>query len=265
MNFDPHSSSVTGNTDSEMVIGAAAGGIIMYAMTKSVEQSNKQPEPQRITTYRTIEAPPAQNYAPPSRAPEFNANSKGGHVVNGRSSSRAIPIEAPSCSHSETVISRSEYSCHSQNGENEVVVLSKGSRISAAEARHSHVSHAPSSQKTIRQADLVPLPPSAPVTKVRSARNVPLPYSVATSRASRDKDIGREARMEDSRSTVVTPHDSISQVSTKPSKASGRAKHHREEDEHRSSKGSKAGSKKGSSSRVSRFKVMGGRSSIPGF
>ncbi len=236
------------------VLGAAAGGLIMYAISKGDEQSTQQPEPQKIITYRTIEAPPAQGYSPFNRTPEFKTYSKRGNVVNSGSGSRPIPIKAPLRTHNETTIPRSEYSHDSRNGDE--AVLSNGSRRLAAEPRPSRTSQVSSSQRTVRQADLIPLPPSAPATEVRSARNVPLPYSVATSRASRDKERAEK---------VVSPHDSISQVSTKRSKASGKSKHHREEDEHRSSRGSKAGSKNGSSSRVSGFKVMGERGSISGF
>lgn len=230
----------------------------MYAMTKSSEQSSKQPEPQKIITYRTIEAPPIQHYASLSRAPEYSTYSKQGSVVDSRLHSRPIPVEASPRTHSVTAGPESEYSRHSRNPGDEVIVLSNGSRVAVPEPRPSHASHASSSQQTVRQP-----------TEVRSARNVPLPYSAAASRASRDKEYMREARIEGSRSTVVTPHDSISQVSTKRSKASGRSNHHREEDEHRSSKGSKSGSKTGSkkdsSSRVSERKVMGARGSVPGF
>lgn len=236
----------------------------MYAMAKGSEQSNKQLEPQRIATYRTIEAPPAPNLAVPSPATEHGAYSQQGSVVNSRTNSRPIPIEGPSRSHTETALPHSVYSRHSQGPGTQILSPSTISRMPATEPRPSHaVSHAPSSQRTIRQADMIPLPPSAPATEARSARNVPLPYSVATSRASRDREYTRE----DSRGTVVSPHDSISQVSTKRSKASGKSKHYREEDEYRSSKGSKAGSKTGSKSgsRVTGFKVMGERGTIPGF
>ena len=228
------------------VIGAAAGGLIMYAMSKVDERSNQQPEAQKIVTYRTIEAPPALGYVSSNKPPEHEIYSKRGSVAN---DSGTVQMDALPSARGETVVPRSEYSRIERKAEGDLVVLTDRSRVLATEPKRSNTSQISTSQRTARQSDTVLRQPSAPTTDVKSARDIPLPYSVATSRASRDP---------------VLPADSISQVSTKRSKASRKPKHYLEDDEHRDGRESKAGSKKGSG-KASGFKVMGERGSIPGF
>ena len=244
------------------ILGATAGAVVAYAMSKGDSESHQQPQTQSKVTYRTIEAPPAQDVV---RVETITRNSNHGSyanhssLANSRPTSRGLPIESVPRTYVKTLVDPSEHSRRSyhtvvrREDAGPVVQTNGSTQISVGEPQGLRASHA-SSNRTIQQAEKMPLPPSV-ATQARSARDVPLPSSQATSLASKVK--------EDSRLDVkssVHPHESVSQVSTR---RSGKSKHHhggsRSGSEkghgHKSEKGSKAGSKAGSkrdtSSRIS--------------
>lgn len=124
-------------------------------------------------------------------------------------------------------------------------------------------SRAASARETVREEHLARPPPSAPVTEVILARDVPLParsrasrYSQASSTTVKAKAHSKAAT--ESRENIppsVAPDDSISQVSTRISRDNGRSKkrhssHHgrskvgsRSERNYRGERESRAGSK----------------------
>ena len=238
------------------ILGATAGAVVAYAMSKGDSESN-QPETQRKVTYRTIEAPPAQDVVRVetiTRNPDRGPNR--GSLANSRSGASARPIESVPRTYVETLVDPSEHSRRSshtvirRDDAGPVVQTNSGTKTSVTEPKGSRASHT-SSNRTIRQAEMMPLPPSV-VTLARSAKDVPLPYSQATSLVSKEK----EAPKLDDVKSSVHPRDSISQVSTR---RSGKSKHHHHGSRsgsdkghgHRSEKGSKAGSKPDTSSRIS--------------
>lgn len=201
------------------IIGATAGAVVAYAMSKGDSENHQQPQTQSKITRRTIEAPPAQDAV---RVETITRNSDHGSytnhssLANSRPTSRGLPIESVPRTYVETLTNSSEHSRRSYHSvvrrkdAGPVVQTNGGTRISAVEPQGSRASHA-CSNRTIRQAEMIPIPPSV-ATQARSARDVPLPSSQATSLASKVK--------EDSRLDVkssVHPHESVSQVSTRRS------------------------------------------------
>ncbi|KAK3173391.1 hypothetical protein OEA41_006720 [Lepraria neglecta] len=240
------------------ILGATAGAVVAYAMSKGDSESHQQPQTQSKITYRTIEAPPAQDVV---RVETITRNSDHGSyanhssLANSRPTSRGLPIESVPRTYVETLVDPSKTSrrpYHTvvrREDAGPVVQTNGGTRISVGEPQGPRASHA-SSNRTIQRAEMMPLPPSV-ATQARLARDVPLPSSQATSLASKVK--------EDSRLDVkssIHPHESVSQVSTR---RSGKSKHHhggsRSGSEkghgHKSEKGSKAGSKRDTSSKIS--------------
>ena len=231
------------------LLGATAGAVVAYAMTKGESQSYQQPPVQRKISYRTIEAPAAQILAPP------DFMTRNACLADSKVVIRNIPVESPH-SRVHTLPPPSERSRRSSHtvvrsaDAGSVIQTNHGTKISVGGPQASRVSHTSSSSKTVRQPEHGPQPPT--VITVKSARDIPLPASTI-SRGWEDPGI-------DDRS--IHPHDSVSQVSTKRSGKSihhhggsrtGSEKGHR----HRSEKGSNAGSKRESSSKISGVRSPG--------
>lgn len=232
------------------ILGATAGAVVAYAMTKGDSESHQQSHIQRKITYRTIEAPAAQDLV---RQDVFARNSS---LPNSNSVVRTTPIDSSPRSRVNTLPPSSEHSRRSSPtvvrsaDAGPVIQTNNGTRISVVEPQGSRASHTSSSSKTVRKADLSPQPPT--VITVKSAKDIPLPASMVSTREKEELKI-------DDRS--VHPHDSVSQVS---SRRDGKSKHHAgskagsdRDHGHKSEKASKAGSRKESSSKISAVRSPG--------
>lgn len=232
------------------ILGATAGAVVAYAMTKGDSESHQQSHIQRKITYRTIEAPAAQDLV---RQDVFARNSS---LPNSNSVVRTTPIDSSPRSRVNTLPPSSEHSRRSSPtvvrsaDAGPVIQTNNGTRISVVEPQGSRASHTSSSSKTVRKADLSPQPPT--VITVKSAKDIPLPASMVSTREKEELKI-------DDRS--VHPHDSVSQVS---SRRDGKSKHHGgskagsdRDHGHKSEKASKAGSRKESSSKISAVRSPG--------
>ena len=195
------------------LLGATAGAVVAYAMTKSTE--NPHVEQQNRVAYRTTEAPityelvQADNDSHVREYPQ--ANSKSSH--------RAIaapPLPRP---YIDDLIPRSEQSHHSSRSAirshvEDVTSAPTVTKNSVADSGNPKTSHASSHGKTVRQSDLML------VTEVRSATEVPLLHSRVTSSATEKKVETKAGK------SSISPKDSVSQVSTRRSGESGRSKNH---------------------------------------
>ena len=232
------------------ILGATAGAVVAYAMTKGDSESHQHSHIQRKITYRTIEAPAAQDLV---RQDVLACN---GSLPNSNSVVRTIPVGSAPRSRVNTLPPSSEHSRRSSPtvvrsaDAGPVIQTNSGTRISVVEPQGSRASHTSSSSKTVRKADLSPQPPT--VITVKSAKDIPLPASMVSTRE-------REELKLDDRS--VHPHDSVSQVS---SRRDGKSKHHGgskagsdRDHGHKSEKASKAGSRKESSSKISAVRSPG--------
>ena len=232
------------------ILGATAGAVVAYAMTKGDSESHQQPHTQRTITYRTIEAPAGQDLV------RQDVLARNGSLPNSNSVARALPIDSSPRSRVNTLPPSSEHSRRSSPtvvrsaDAGPVIQTNNGTRISVVEPQGSRVSHTSSSSKTVRKADLSPQPPT--VITVKSAKDIPLPASMVSTRE-------REELKIDDRS--VHPHDSVSQVS---SRRDGKSKHHGgsragsdKDHGHKSEKASKAGSRKETSSKISAVRSPG--------
>jgi len=247
------------------VVGATAGAFIAYAMVKGDSENHQQPRIRERITYRTIEVPAEYEVGqsrPVTRVPTQYARQRCGSFADGNSGARALTIGPPS-PRAKTLIPSSAHSHHSARSDplsyhaasqrGPIVMIDNDTRSRASSARN-----------TFRQGDLAHLPPSAPVTEVRLARDVPLPahsqasrYTRATSATVNDKPHNKTAIIESREKLLpsVSPHDSISQAGTSISRDSGRSKHRhsshhgrskaasRREKDHEGGRVCKAGSK----------------------
>jgi len=221
------------------LVGATAGAFIAYAMVKG-DSENKQPAKihERIT-YRMIEAPVEYDISQPrsiTRIPIEDARSQHGSFANGNSGVRTI---GPSPTRAETLVPASEHSRHSKHsGGGDLRSYKAPSRggpiIMIDNEQANERSRASSGRKTVKQQDLTRSPPSAPITEVRTAKEIPLParsqasrYSKASSATIKDPTRGPPMEPRESLLPSVAPNDSISQVSTRISRNSGRSKPHR--------------------------------------
>ena len=213
------------------VVGATAGAFIAYAMVKGDSENHRAPRIQERITYRTIEAPIDR---PITRIPIQDSRSLHDPFISGNSGVRTI---GPPPARAETLISKSEHSQHPSHSDvRSKIASSRDGPIVMIDNEQGSCSPASSGRKTVRQKESFHLPPSAPITEVRTARDVPLParsqasrYSRASSATIRDpKAPPIESRNETRPLSSVAPNDSISQVSTKMSRHSGggRSKHH---------------------------------------
>lgn len=233
------------------ILGATAGAVVAYAMTKGDSESHQQPHIERKITYRTIEAPAAQDLV------RQDALVRNGSLPNSNSVVRTIPIDSSPRTRVNTLPPSSEHSRRSSPtvvrsaDAGPVIQTKNGTRISIGAPQGSRASLTSSSSKTIRQADLSPKQPT--VITVKSAKDIPLPASMVSSR---ERD---EPKLDD---RSVHPNDSVSQVSTR---RDGKSKHHGggsksgSERDHgiRSEKSSKAGSRKETSSQYSAVRSPG--------
>ena len=242
------------------VVGATAGAFIAYAMVKGNSESFTPLRAQERITYRTIEAPIEYNSRPVTRIPIQNGRSIHGSLAHGDSAIRTI---GPPLPRAETLISKSEHSRDSASPRMQSYkVVSQNGPIIMVDNEQDSRSRASSGRHTIKPQNSIHATPSAPVTEVRLARNVPLPtrsqpsrYSHATS-ASVQKATPPLVEPRQNPLPSLAPSDSISQVSSRKSRDSGHSKHHhtsyhggrsksgrKVEKEYEVSRGGKAGSK----------------------
>lgn len=195
------------------VLGATAGAVVAYAMTKSQIETLRVEQQKRITT-RTIEAP--VTYDPiqadkDSHVREFSrASSKSFH--------HAIAASPLPRSYIDDLLSQSERSHHFSRSATRSHVEGVTSppsftKISVADSGNSKASHASSHGKTARWSNLIP------ITEVRSAKDVPLPYSRVTSLASEEREESKAGNC------LKSPKESVSQMTTRRLGESGRSKH----------------------------------------
>lgn len=232
------------------ILGATAGAVVAYAMTKGDSESHQPTQIQRKITYRTMEAPAAHDLV---RQDVLVRNSS---LPISNSVVRTIPMDSSSRSRVNTLPPSSEHSRRSSPtvvrsaDAGPVIQTNNGTRISVVEPQGSRASHTSSSSRTVRKADA---PPQAPtVITVKTAKDIPLPASMVSGRE-------REELKIDERS--VHPHDSVSQVS---SRRDGKSKHHGgskagsdRDYGHKSENASKAGSRKEASSKVTAVRSPG--------
>lgn len=195
------------------LLGATAGAVVAYAMTKSTE--NPRVEQQNRVAYRTTEAPITYELV----QADNNSHVREYSQANIKSNYRAIAAPPMPRPYTDDLIPRSEQSHHSSRSiirshVEDVTSAPTITKNSVADSGNSKTSHASSHGKTARQSDLMP------VTEVRSAKDVPLPHSRVTSLATEEKAEAKASK------SSVSPNDSVSQVSTRRSGESGRSKNH---------------------------------------
>lgn len=230
------------------MVGATAGAFIAYAMVKGDSQNDQQPRSQDRITYRTIEYPAGSEVGqsrPASRVLIQNTPPHYGSVYSGNHGVRALAppprdnLPVPSSAHSHYTVVSGPRSHPSDAPRGPIVMVDNDIR-----------SRTSSNRDPARQDDLNRPPPSAPVAEVRMTRDVPLPahsqpsrYSRATSATVKDPGPRKSVIVEPENDFApsVAPHDSISQVSSRMSKDSGRSKRHHSSHHGRSKAGSKSG------------------------
>lgn len=193
------------------LLGATAGAVVAYAMTKSTETPNV--EQQKRVAYRSIEAPVTYELI----QADNNSHVRECSQANSKSSYRTIaapPLPRP---HINDLIPQSEHSHHSprsivRSPVEDVTSARNVAKISVADSGNSKSSHASSYGRTARQSDLMP------ITEVRSAKDIPLPHSRVTSLATEEREETKTGK------SSVSPKDNVSQVSTRRSGESGRSK-----------------------------------------
>ena len=221
------------------VVGATAGAFIAYAMVKGDSESSPSPKAQETITYRTIEAP--IEYRPGTRIPIQDANSTHRSLANGNSTIRTI---GPPPARAETLVSKSGRSLNSGGPRGQSYkVVSRDGPIVMVDNEQISKSRASSTRYTVKQQNPINANPSAPVTEVRLARDVPLPtrsqnsrYSQATSATTIQGQAKAPPRENPAPPPLplpsLAPSDSISQVSTRKSTGSGHSKHHHSSSHH---------------------------------
>lgn len=251
-----HSDEISTKAIIGTVVGATAGAFIAYAMVKGDSENHQQPRFQERITYRTVDIPPQYELGqsrPITRVPIQDTHSRYGSFADGNHEARALAI-GPLPPRAETLVPHS-------NPQSSRAASQKGSIMMIDKDRRSY---AASGRNTVVREGLAHPPPSAPVTEVRMARDIPFPphsqpsqYSRATSVTVKNR-AHTKAPMTESREKLLpslAPRDSISQVSTRVSRDSARLKrrhssHHgrsktgsRSQKDHEDGGASKAGSK----------------------
>ena len=229
------------------VVGATAGAFIAYAMVKGASEDSQPTKIHERVTYRTIEAPAKYDIVQPrpiTSIPIEYSHSHHDPLANRNSAVRTIV--APSA-RAETLATTSHHSRHSDTPGYKVVSSRDGPIVMIDNEANDARSHAPSTRTAIRPPSASHAQPSAPVTEVRIARDVPLPthsqasrYSRGTSATVKQPSQAPAPLVEEPREKPlpsVAPDDSISQASTGRSKGSGRSKHHRSSHHGRSREG----------------------------
>ena len=183
-------------------------------MTRSQTEANHV-EHQKRVAYRIIDSPVTYDPVQPdngTHAREYlPSNSKSSHQVIA-----APPLTRP---YVDGMIPQSDHSHHSSpplpRSHAEVTTFPPTpTKISVADTGNSRALHASSRGKTARQSD------SIPITEVRSAKDVPLPYSHVTSSTTEKREESKTGKCS------VSPKESISQVSTRRTGDHARSKNY---------------------------------------
>ena len=200
------------------VAGATAGAFIAYAMVKGSSENHKPINVQKPITYRTIEAP-------------IYDESHGRYILND------APPRLQARSYGPTLVSKGSHESHYS-------VASRNGPIVMIDNERALPSHASSGSRTVRQAEIVKTSSLPPPPGTKLSREAPLPTPSQYFRGSRaaDSKIRQQTTTMpalQSHAPSVTPNDSISQVSSRKSSESERARR-RHTSQHG---GSKAGTK----------------------
>lgn len=184
------------------VLGATAGAVVAYAMTRSQTEANHAEHPKRVA-YKIIDSPATYESVEPD---------------HGRKPSHQV-IAAPSLMrpYVDGMIPQSDHSHHSclplpRSHAEGATFPPTHTKISVVDPGNSRPLHASSRGKTARQSD------SIPITEVRSAKEIPLPYSHVTSSTTEKREESKTGKCS------VSPKESISQVSTRRSGDHARSK-----------------------------------------
>ena len=181
-------------------------------MTKSQTEAS-QVEQQTRVACRPIEAPVAYELVQTdSHIREYSG-------VNSRFSHHATAAPQLPYSHTDDLNPQSKHSPHvsrsiTRSHVERVASPVNATKISVADSGNLRASHTSSHGKTARQSDFVP------VTEMRSAKDMPLPYSRVTSLATEEAEESKAGK------SLVFPKESLSQVSTRRRGESGRSKHY---------------------------------------
>ena len=204
--------------------GATAGAFIAYAMVKGGCENHKGSEAEKRIAYRTIESP-AYDQGHNKYTIEYpNYDSRTVHTSHSKTipatyiSNRTLP-PAQAATYGQTYVpQRPHSSCYIDAARSGPIVM-----IDNDPKAPSHVS---SRRTAIRQPEYVlPSPSSPPKSSTRVSVEAPLPAPSQHSRHSKaaTSTIGRSSQ---TRVPSVAPNDSISQVSSRRSSESERAKRH---------------------------------------
>ncbi len=236
------------------LLGAAAGAVVAYAMTKAEDEDLKAAEPRKIS-YQAIEAPKleivqsvkdssqARSQCSVSHSPQTVLQQIGyldpsasvtGRSTKSRHANSSVPTlgprtvttpVAPRSILADNLVASSEAGRHPAGSlirsHTDSQLQLHGSRAVSSISQHPQKpepSAKSSVSKTIIPADFKSAKGSV-VTEVRVARDLPLPHSRATSVLGN----GQE-KFHGSVAGSVTPSDSVSQAGSKKSRASGRSK-----------------------------------------
>lgn len=201
------------------LLGATAGALVAYAMTQS-EGERPQIKEQKTITYRTIQGPAASNLSQSvamDRISDHYNHSNSRSQAYSQSKSRALVATPPSAAHVDG-LKTLHHTPHSvaRSREGDLLARSNGSKVLIGDPRRSTTSYASSRGKTVKQADLIRLPPLASSTnEARTARDIPLPHSQASAGPD-EEEKSIAIKMVEVRSVItsVSPKDSVSQVSS---------------------------------------------------
>ena len=164
-------------------------------MTRSQTEANHVEHPKRVA-HRIIDSPVTYEFVQP------DDGSKPNHQVIA-----APPLTRP---YVDGMIPQSGLSHHSspplpRSHAEGATIPPTHTKISVIDPGNSRLSHASSRGKTARQSDYIP------ITEVRSAKDVPLPYSHVTPSTTERREESKTGKCS------VSPKESISQVSTRRS------------------------------------------------
>ena len=171
-------------------------------MTRSQTEANHAEHPKRVA-YKIIDSPVTYESVQPDHG------SKSSHQVI-----VAPPLTRP---YVDGMIPQSDHSHHStpplpRSHAEGATFPPTQTKISVVDSGNSRPSHVSSRGKTARQSDYIP------ITEMRSAKDVPLPYSHVTSSTTEMREESKTGKCS------VSPKESISQVSTRRSGDHARSK-----------------------------------------
>ncbi|KAL6721271.1 hypothetical protein ACLMJK_000373 [Lecanora helva] len=234
------------------VVGATAGAFIAYAMVKGASEDSQPAKVQERITYRAVEAPAGYNAVQPRPVTRIPIEDSRSHHDPYTTRNSAVHTIAPAPARAETIHTTSQHSKHTDDPSYKIINSREGPIVmvdneqndtrSRAPPPSRHTTVPPSHHTTIRQPAVAAPPPSAaPITEVRIAKDVPLPSHSQTSRYTRGTSATvrprspKQSPPNESREIPlpsVAPDDSISQVSTRISRDSGRSKRHHHSSHH---------------------------------